>query len=99
MAFWDQAIFQHRVPVDYVEYKLMASDKFTFDYKMYGLEIELGAGTFYPTFGALAGVGYSFQFHSLFASAGYRWNWAYDINPIGEAWWLEPRFTAGVKLW
>ncbi|MCF7824144.1 MAG: hypothetical protein K9N35_08245 [Candidatus Marinimicrobia bacterium] len=64
-----------------------------------GVEIEVGAGMYYPTFGALAGIGYSYKFHSLFASAGYRWNWVSNIDPIGSSWWLEPRFTAGIKLW
>jgi len=65
----------------------------------FGLEIELGAGMYYPTYGALVGIGYSYKFHSLFASAGYRWNWVSNIDPIGTSWWLEPRFTAGIKLW
>jgi len=65
----------------------------------FGFEVEAGAGMYYPTFGALAGFGYSYKFHSLFASAGYRWNWVSNIDPVGTSWWLEPRFTAGVKLW
>ncbi len=67
--------------------------------EMYGAEVEVGLGMFTPTFGAIAGFGYAYQFHSLFFSAGYRWNWAYNIKPIGSSWWLEPRFTAGVKFW
>ncbi|MCF7807733.1 MAG: hypothetical protein K9M49_08105 [Candidatus Marinimicrobia bacterium] len=67
--------------------------------EFFGAEIELGTGLFYPTFGVLAGAGYSFQYHSLFASAGYRWNWVNNIDPIGPNWWLEPRFTLGLKLW
>ncbi len=67
--------------------------------EIYGAELELGLGMYTPTFGAMAGIGYSYQFHSLFFSAGYRWNWAYDIDPIGSSWWLEPRFTAGIKFW
>lgn len=67
--------------------------------KIFGAEIELGMGTFYPTFGALAGIGYTYQFHSIFLSAGYRWNWAYNIDPVGSSWWLEPRLTTGIKLW
>jgi hypothetical protein len=65
----------------------------------FGAEVELGLGMYYPTIGILAGFGYSYQYHSIFASAGYRWNWAYNIDPIGSGWWFEPRFTAGVKLW
>lgn len=67
--------------------------------EMYGAEIEVGMGMFTPTFGAIAGIGYTYQFHSLFFSAGYRWNWAYNIDPIGSSWWLEPRITTGVKFW
>lgn len=67
--------------------------------EMYGIETELGVGLFTPTFGAIAGLGYSYQYHSLFFSAGYRWNWAYEIDPIGSAWWLEPRFTTGIRFW
>ncbi len=67
--------------------------------EIYGAELELGLGMYTPTFGAMAGIGYSYQFHSLFFSAGYRWNWAYNIDPIGSSWWLEPRFTTGVKFW
>lgn len=67
--------------------------------EVFGAELELGAGLFYPTFGVLAGAGYSIQYHSIFASAGYRWNWVSNIDPIGSNWWLEPRFTLGVKLW
>ncbi len=67
--------------------------------EIYGAELELGLGMFTPTFGAMAGLGYSYQYHSLFFSAGYRWNWAYNIEPIGSSWWLEPRFTAGIKFW
>jgi len=67
--------------------------------EMYGFETELGLGMFIPTFGAVAGLGYSYQFHSLFFSGGYRWNWAYNIDPIGSGWWLEPRFTMGLKFW
>lgn len=67
--------------------------------RTYGIEIEAGAGMYYPTYGALAGIGYSYKFHSLFASAGYRWNWVSNVDPIGTSWWLEPRFTAGIKLW
>ena len=65
----------------------------------YGVELELGLGLYTPTFGAMAGIGYAYQFHSLFFSGGYRWNWAYNIDPVGSAWWLEPRFTAGIKFW
>ncbi len=65
----------------------------------YGAEVELGLGLFYPTVGAVMGLGYSYQFHSLFVSTGYRWNWAFKIDPIGSGWWLEPRFTVGIKLW
>lgn len=65
----------------------------------FGVEVETGLGVYYPTFGALIGLGYSYQFHSLFFSTGYRWNWVYEIDPIGANWWLEPRFTFGVKLW
>lgn len=65
----------------------------------FGAEVEAGLGMYYPTFGMLFGAGYSYQYYSLFVSAGYRWNWAYNIDPIGSAWWLEPRLTAGVKLW
>lgn len=65
----------------------------------FGAELELGAGLFYPTFGVLAGAGYTIQYYSIFASAGYRWNWVYDIDPIGSNWWLEPRFTLGVRFW
>jgi len=64
-----------------------------------GLEVEAGAGMFYPSFGLMAGLGYSIQIHSIFLSTGYRWNWAANIDPIGAAWWLEPRFTLGVRLW
>jgi len=64
-----------------------------------GVEAEVGLGTFLPSFGAVAGIGYSYQFYSLFVSAGYRWNWAYNIEPIGSAWWLEPRMTVGLKFW
>lgn len=67
--------------------------------ELYGFEVETGLGVYTPTFGALAGIGYSYQFHSLFFSAGYRWNWAYNIDPIGSAWWLEPRLTTGIKFW
>lgn len=67
--------------------------------EMYGFETEVGLGMFIPTFGAIAGLGYSYQFHSLFFSAGYRWNWAYNIDPIGSGWWLEPRLTMGLKFW
>ncbi|MBT5268999.1 MAG: hypothetical protein HOL70_06075 [Candidatus Marinimicrobia bacterium] len=67
--------------------------------EMYGAEVELGMGMYTPTFGAMAGIGYSYQFHSLFFSAGYRWNWAYNIDPIGSIWWLEPRLTTGIKFW
>lgn len=67
--------------------------------EVYGFELETGLGMFMPTFGALVGLGYSYQYHSLFFSTGYRWNWAYDIEPIGSSWWLEPRFTAGIKFW
>ena len=67
--------------------------------EIYGVELELGLGMYTPTFGAMAGIGYSYQFHSLFFSAGYRWNWAYNIDPIGSSWWLEPRFTTGIKFW
>jgi len=65
----------------------------------YGIELEVGAGLYYPTYGVMAGIGYSYKFHSLFASAGYRWNWVAEIDPIGTSWWAEPRFTAGIKLW
>lgn len=65
----------------------------------FGIEAEVGTGLFYPTFGMLAGIGYSIQYHSIFASAGYRWNWVYNIDPIGANWWLEPRFTLGVRFW
>ena len=65
----------------------------------FGVELETGVGMFMPTFGALVGLGYSYQYHSLFFSTGYRWNWAYDIDPIGSSWWLEPRLTAGIKFW
>ncbi len=65
----------------------------------FGAEVELGLGMYYPTFGMLLGAGYAYQYHSLYFSAGYRWNWAYNIEPIGSSWWLEPRLTAGVKLW
>lgn len=64
-----------------------------------GLEAELGMGMYYPTFGLMTGLGYSYQYYSLFTSLGYRWNWAYNIEPIGSAWWMEPRFTLGIKLW
>jgi len=67
--------------------------------EVFGLEAEAGLGMYYPTFGVMAGLGYSYQFHSIFISAGYRWNWAYQIDPIGSGWWLEPRFTTGIKLW
>ena len=67
--------------------------------EIYGAELEMGLGMYTPTFGAMAGIGYSYQFHSLFFSAGYRWNWAYNIDPIGSGWWVEPKLTAGVKLW
>ncbi len=67
--------------------------------EIYGVELEMGLGAYTPTFGAMAGLGYSYQFHSLFFSAGYRWNWAYNIEPIGSSWWLEPRFTTGIKFW
>ncbi len=67
--------------------------------EIYGVELEMGLGMYTPTFGAMAGIGYSYQFHSLFFSAGYRWNWAYNIDPIGSIWWLEPRITTGIKFW
>ncbi|NQV42770.1 MAG: hypothetical protein HQ506_10480 [Candidatus Marinimicrobia bacterium] len=67
--------------------------------EIYGAELEMGLGMYVPTFGAMAGIGYSYQFHSLFFSAGYRWNWAYNIDPIGSIWWLEPRITTGIKFW
>ncbi|NQV14684.1 hypothetical protein HQ531_04435 [bacterium] len=65
----------------------------------FGAEVEAGMGLYYPTFGIMTGLGYSYQFHSLFVSAGYRWNWVYKIDPIGSGWWMEPRITTGVKLW
>ncbi|MEA3288012.1 MAG: hypothetical protein U9Q77_11655 [Candidatus Marinimicrobia bacterium] len=65
----------------------------------FGLEAEAGVGMYAPTFGIMAGLGYSYQYQSIFISAGYRWNWAYNIDPIGSGWWLEPRFTTGIKLW
>ncbi len=65
----------------------------------FGIALDLGLGSFTPTFGAIVGLGYSYQFHSIYFSGGYRWNWAYEINPIGSSWWLEPRFTAGIRLW
>ncbi len=64
-----------------------------------GFEVEGGVGIYYPSFGMMAGLGYALQYQSLFISAGYRWNWAYQIDPIGSSWWLEPRITAGIKLW
>ena len=67
--------------------------------EIYGAELEMGLGMFTPTFGAMAGIGYAYQFHSLFFSVGYRWNWAYNIDPIGSGWWLEPRITTGIKFW
>jgi hypothetical protein len=67
--------------------------------EIYGAELEFGLGMYTPTFGVMAGLGYTYQFHSLFFSAGYRWNWAYNIDPIGSIWWLEPRLTTGVKFW
>jgi len=67
--------------------------------EIYGFEMEMGLGMYTPSLGAMAGIGYSYQFHSLFFSAGYRWNWAYNIDPIGSSWWLEPRFTTGIKFW
>lgn len=67
--------------------------------EIYGAELEMGLGMYVPTFGAMAGIGYSYQFHSLFFSAGYRWNWAYNIDSVGSVWWLEPRITTGVKFW
>lgn len=67
--------------------------------EIYGAELEMGLGMFTPTFGAIAGIGYAYQFHSLFFSAGYRWNWAYNIDSIGSIWWLEPRVTTGIKFW
>ena len=67
--------------------------------EIYGIELEMGLGMYTPTFGAMTGIGYSYQFHSLFFSAGYRWNWAYNIDPLGSSWWLEPRFTTGIKFW
>jgi hypothetical protein len=67
--------------------------------EFYGVEVETGLGLYYPSFGALAGIGYSYQFHSLFTSVGYRWNWVSNIEPIGSSWWLEPRFTIGLKFW
>lgn len=66
---------------------------------VFGFELETGIGAYYPSFGALVGLGYSYQFHSIFFSTGYRWNWANNIDPIGANWWLEPRFTVGVRLW
>jgi len=65
----------------------------------FGLEAEAGVGMYSPTFGIMAGLGYAYQYQSLFFSAGYRWNWAYKIDPIGSGWWLEPRITTGIKLW
>ncbi|MCF6238612.1 MAG: hypothetical protein L3J79_07355 [Candidatus Marinimicrobia bacterium] len=67
--------------------------------ELYGIEAEAGVGMYLPTFGVMTGLGYSVQYHSLFVSAGYRWNWAYDIAPIGSGWWMEPRLTTGIKLW
>ena len=67
--------------------------------EIYGFEMEMGLGMYTPSLGAMAGLGYSYQFHSLFFSTGYRWNWAYNIDPIGSSWWLEPRFTTGIKFW
>jgi hypothetical protein len=64
-----------------------------------GLEVEAGAGFFFPSFGLMAGLGYSLQMHSIYISTGYRWNWAANIDPIGAAWWLEPKFTMGIRLW
>ncbi len=65
----------------------------------FGFEGELGMGMFSSTFGLVSGLGYNLTFHSLFISTGYRWNWAYTIKPIGSAWWLEPRFTLGIRFW
>lgn len=67
--------------------------------KAYGAEIEAGTGLFSSSFGMRFGLGYTFQFHSLFTSFGYRWNWAANIEPVGAGWWLEPRFTIGLKFW
>ena len=64
-----------------------------------GLEAEAGLGVYYPTWGIMTGLGYSIRYHSLYLSAGYRWNWAYKIEQVGSGWWLEPRITMGVKLW
>ena len=64
-----------------------------------GFEAEIGAGMYSPSFGLMTGLGYALQYQSLFISAGYRWNWAYQIDPIGSSWWLEPRITMGIKLW
>lgn len=65
----------------------------------FGAEVEAGLGMYFPTFGMMMGLGYSYQYHSLFVSAGYRWNWVYKIDPIGSGWWMEPRITTGIKLW
>ena len=65
----------------------------------FGLEVEAGLGAYFPSFGVMTGLGYAYQYHSLFFSTGYRWNWAYNIDPIGSGWWAEPRFTIGLKLW
>ncbi len=65
----------------------------------YGFEAEAGLGAYFPTFGMMTGLGYAYQYHSLFFSGGYRWNWAYKIDTIGSGWWVEPRFTVGFKLW
>jgi len=67
--------------------------------KLKGIETEFGAGLFYPSFGMMAGAGFSYKFESIFFSAGYRWNWVSDIDPIGTGWWIEPRFTLGIKFW
>lgn len=65
----------------------------------FGVETEFGAGFYGPRGGVLAGLGYSYKFESLFFSAGYRWKWVANIEPIGDNWWAEPRFTLGVKFW
>lgn len=65
----------------------------------YGLGVEAGAGMYSSSFGIMAGLGYALQFQSIYFSAGYRWNWASKIDPIGSGWWLEPRITTGIILW
>ena len=64
-----------------------------------GFELEAGTGFFFPSFGVMAGIGYGVQIHSVYLSTGYRWNWAANIEPLGAAWWLEPKLTMGIRLW